>query len=303
MHPFQASADATVAAMVVQHNLRRKRKSTSLSSARNAFAPSLSNAHHRSRARMSLIVFYDSAIQDKFDALVNGIKHVRNTLRKGKTVAGFRARLQGVNYGNIGSEDGLKLWRSQKEGVRRTNGHQHSHGGQDGLGESTGQRKEDRFEVVDRELENAQNSCEVGAHSFLRDGNCLEEIKSARQKFDTCAEIVQRELTVLEEEERRESDRELKRERENARRRQREREENGKEEQQKRHKEKALEAQQVDEVKVGMIEIDEDDAIMEVDHRTAMNLKADTGTIEVDDESDASSVQIDLSAFRSARRL
>ena len=303
LHPFRSSADHATAVMAVQHSLRRKRKSTSLSSTHNAFAPSLNNPHHRSRARMSLIVYYDSAIQDGFDNLVNGVKSARNTLRKGKTAAGFRARLQGVNHGDVGDEDGPKIWRAEKGGIRRTNGHELGHDMQDGLGEGSGRRKEDRFEIVDKELESAQNFCEIGAHSFLRDGNCLDEIKSAREKFDTCAQIVQKELVVLEEEEKREMEREEQREREKASRRQREREENERAEQQRRDKEEAKQAQRIEEIKVGTIEVDDNGGNMEVDNRIVGNSEAGTGTIEVDDESDSSSVHIDLSAFRSARRL
>ena len=303
LYPFPSSADHVIAVMAVQHNLRRKRKSTSLSSTHNAFAPSLNNPHHRSRGRMSLIVYYDSAIQEGFDALVNGVKSARNTLRKGKTAAGFRARFQGGNHGDVGDADGPKIWRAEKGGIRRTNGHELGHDMQDGLGEGPGPHKEDRFEIVDTELESAQNFCELGAHCFLRDGNCLDEIKSAREKFDTCAQIVQKELVVLEEEEKREMEREEEREREKASRRQREREENERAEQQRRDKEKAKQAQQIDEVKVGTIEIDDSDEKMEVDNKNVGNSEPGTGTIEVDDESDGSSVHIDLSAFRSARRL
>ena len=303
LHPFQSSADHAIAVMAVQHNLRRKRKSASLSSTHNAFAPSLNNPHHRSRARMSLIVYYDSAIQDGFDALVNGVKSARNTLRKGKTAAAFRARLQGIHHGNDGDVDGPKMWRPEKEGTRRTNGHEIGHGMQDGLSQGLGARKEDRFEMVDKELESAQNFCEIGAHSFLRDGNCHDEIKSAREKFDTCVQIVLKELVVLEEEEKREMEREMQREKEKASIRQREREEDERAEQQRRDKEKAMQAQQIDEIKVGTIEIDDNEGNMEVDNAFVGNPEVGTGTIEVDDESDGSSVHIDLSAFRSARRL
>jgi hypothetical protein len=47
----------------------------------------------RFRSRMSMIVYYDSAIQEGFEWLVRNISGARSNLRKGKTAASFKARM------------------------------------------------------------------------------------------------------------------------------------------------------------------------------------------------------------------
>ena len=56
------------------------------------------------------------------------------------------------------------------------------------------------FEEADKDLEAAQNLCEVAAHQFLRDGDCTEEIKGTRLKFESCLRAAQREVEWLRQE-------------------------------------------------------------------------------------------------------
>ena len=307
-HPFQATLDRETAALAAQHNLRRKRKSASLSSTHNAFAPSLNNPHHRSRARMSLIVYYDSAIQEGFQILVRGIASARNTLRKGRTAASLRSRKAGQGSYEAGNE-GLKAWRAQKEAARRANGNENRNGNDHGVvhggGGREGMARPDRFDIVDKVLEEAQSLCEIGAHSFLRDGNCLEEIKDARERFETCSKIVQEEVVILEEEEKREKEREEEKEREKASKREMEREREEREKKERAQNEQ-VEKGEVDEngqIDMEFVDLTNGDGTMEVDDSAVEKIAAGPGTIEVDDESDASSVHINLSAFRSTRRV
>ncbi|MCJ1466359.1 hypothetical protein MMC07_004978 [Pseudocyphellaria aurata] len=125
------------------------------------------------------------------------------------------------------------------------------------------------FDEVDQHLEAAQSLCEVAAHQFLRDGDCSDEIEGTRTRFQNCLGVAQREADALRQQKSQESP------------------------------ESVAEDQaedQPDEPKV--IALDE-----KVDLSAASPVTyANVGTIEVDNESDASSVQIDLKAFRRARR-
>lgn len=121
------------------------------------------------------------------------------------------------------------------------------------------------FEEADQHLEAAQSLCEVAAHQFLRDGDCSDEIEGTKTRFKNCLGVAQREADALRQRKSRESP-------------------------------ENVADDQMDEPKV--IALDE-----KVDLSAAkVATYADVGTIEVDNESDASSVQVDLTVFRRARR-
>ncbi|KAI4247565.1 MAG: hypothetical protein LQ352_006140 [Teloschistes flavicans] len=128
------------------------------------------------------------------------------------------------------------------------------------------------FDEVDGHLEAAQNLCEVAAHQFLRDGDCEEELAGTRQRFEDCLKTAKEEADKL----------------------------------------------QIEDVKEDEGARNESPTKTSQPNRTGFRpgvLAADKiqapriptfpsgGTIEVDDESDKSSVHIDLSALRRTRRV
>ena len=56
------------------------------------------------------------------------------------------------------------------------------------------------FDMVDKNLEKAQALCESAAHQFLRDGNCVEEIQGTKENFKSCLEVAKKEVERLREE-------------------------------------------------------------------------------------------------------
>ena len=127
------------------------------------------------------------------------------------------------------------------------------------------------FEDADKELEAAQNLCEAAAHQFLRDGDCSEEIGGTKQKFEHCLDISRKEAEKLRVEE------------------STEKQEGPKQPESENHvKESMLGNRPVIAEK------------LEVPRLPTYGMN---GTIEVDNDPDARSVEIDLSAIRRTRRM
>ncbi|KAL8938832.1 MAG: hypothetical protein Q9211_003021 [Gyalolechia sp. 1 TL-2023] len=125
------------------------------------------------------------------------------------------------------------------------------------------------FQKADEDLDAAQNLCEVAAHQFLRDGDCGEEIAGTRKRFEECLETAQAEVEKLQVEE--------------------------------ANKSEVDPTEQAPEVPEKPVTISTE-KIGGPRIPTIPTVPA-TGTIEVDDDSDAGSVHLDLTAFRRARRV
>lgn len=240
--------NANIDSAVLLKDIRRKRKPGS--------AFSGASGPQRYRTRSMIIVYYDSAIQDAFDSVVRNIATARNNLRKGKTSVTFKARMAalGMEENPFAAVDDYvsrnSRIRSRYEKPSRQNPN------------SVPSDSTLAFENADKDLEAAQNLCEVAAHQFLRDGDCMEEIQGTREKFEHCLRIAHKEMEWIKAEK----------------------------------VEKASgphERPSEDEYEVEKIDIP---APKPVSYDAA-------DVIEVDNESDASSVHIDLSAFRRSRRI
>ncbi|KAL9588795.1 MAG: hypothetical protein Q9203_002393 [Teloschistes exilis] len=128
------------------------------------------------------------------------------------------------------------------------------------------------FDEVDGHLEAAQNLCEVAAHQFLRDGDCEEELAGTRQRFEDCLKTAKEETDKLQAEDAKEDEG----------------------------------ARNEPPIKTGKLKYRGiHPGALAADKIQAPRIPtfASSGTIEVDDESDNSSVHIDLSAFRRTRRV
>lgn len=168
------------------HNYRiqakRKRNSASIASAMSGT--------QRLRTRVSLIVYYDSAIQEKFEWLVRKIASARNNLRKGKTSASFQARLSGMNMEESpfdGNQTAVSMRNPNLARLPRPQGRFSISG-----------YTPEAFDQADKELEAAQTFCEIGAHQFLRDGTCSDELSGTRERFDALLKIAVEQKFILE---------------------------------------------------------------------------------------------------------
>ena len=297
---------------------RRKRRSASVRS--SASGPGAK------RNRTSMTIYYDSQIQDSFELLVRNIGSARNNLRKGKTAVRFKARMASLGMEEThmapSGQFGLstpEILRSRGSNFSRIQPTPFAHFEQDF----------EIFDRVDKNLELAQSLCEVGAHSFLRDGDCAEEIEQVKEKFSLCEQAAAEQTVKLRIEAEKERTRvlRLEKEREEARL---------KEQREKELQLKRLSNQPVAElpgdipltaadmlpptklqreqlaindqpaelsgldglVKIGSEVVrpaDEKPPILHMDAFPSI------GAIEVDDDSDASSIHIDLKSFRNFR--
>lgn len=259
--PKAAANNAIVAA-----EIRRKRKPGS--------GQSHASGHARYRTKSMVIVYYDSAIQESFESIVRDIAGARNTLRKGKTTASFKTRMASIG---IGVDDdpfaGVAKFKMMAPKLTRPSFPSTRIGGPEPLGNNEGMTC---FEDTDRDLETAQNLCEVAAHQFLRDGDCRLEIEGTRKRFQDVLEVAKKQVARFTEEE-----------------------------EQEKAKEEVEAEKNAKDVEVGSeatqaIDITEEKQ-SEPTPPKQINFTS-TGTIEIDDGSDTESVHIDLSAIRRTRR-
>ncbi|KAI4138275.1 MAG: hypothetical protein L6R39_006875 [Caloplaca ligustica] len=133
------------------------------------------------------------------------------------------------------------------------------------------------FQKADEDLEAAQNLCEVAAHQFLRDGDCDDEIAGTRKRFQDCLATAKAEVARLQAEESRQdagdSPEVL--------------------------SEPTMPARRDININSVTLATEKTDA----PRMPTIPTLTTNGTIEVDDDSDAASVHIDLSAFRRTRRI
>ncbi|KAL8896415.1 MAG: hypothetical protein Q9207_007716 [Kuettlingeria erythrocarpa] len=155
--------------------ITRKRKSGSADL-------SAASGVQRYRTRSLVIVYYDSAIQDAFEALVRNISGARNNLRKGRTAASFKARM--ASMGMADDDDDGYAALNPKLMIKRAP-------------KASTPSESPSFQKADEDLEAAQNLCEVAAHQFLRDGDCGEEIAGTRKRFEDCLETAKAEVQKL----------------------------------------------------------------------------------------------------------
>ena len=264
---------------LVSSEIQRKRKPTS--------KHTNSSGHARYRTKSMVVVYYDSAIQEAFEGLVRSIAGARNTLRKGKDTASFKARMASLGmdddpFSNATDYKSMKSKMMPPSMLR-------SRLGPNPLGGD----KSSCFEQADRDLETAQSLCEVAAHQFLRDGDCRLEIQGTRGKFEHCLEVAKKEKERLQEEAEREKTKQAEVE---------------------MQPETPQDTSQPIEVDVSppapdpiplvSPEYTNEKIAPQIEHPPLkqINLVA-TGAIEVDDVSDNESVHIDLSAIRRTRRV
>jgi len=177
--------------------IQRKRKTGSMIS-----GPSGPNKY---RTRSMILVYYDSAVQKAFEGLVRNIGTARNNLRKGKMAARMKQMSAMVDNDESPFQmPGRRNGYSPKMAFPRAGRRQEPSAGQGGA--------PDIFEMADKNLEKSQSLCEVGAHQFLRDGECTVEIDGTREAFERVLADARKEVERLREEERLEQEKARQRE-------------------------------------------------------------------------------------------
>ena len=171
-------------------NNRKRKPSSALSAA---------SGSNRYRTKSMVIVYYDSAIQDGFTDLVKNLANARSTLRKGKNAATFQDRM--VTMG-LPSDNSLPLQgdgsldpKAMLASLGRARGT--SSGGGPVRAGASEKQKYKAFDEADRDLEEAQNLSEKGAHQFLRDGDSRIEIEGMRKRFRMVLTLAEEEVNRL----------------------------------------------------------------------------------------------------------
>ncbi|KAK5998255.1 hypothetical protein PT974_00629 [Cladobotryum mycophilum] len=156
------------------------------------------------RTRSMIIVYYDSYVQGFFDDMVRFISSSRNLMRKAKMAAKVAqikrlAEMDLPDDENTSGDDrpmpetlpSLRLMSSRRYGPGSMRF------GPPGARNST----PDVYDELDRALEFVQSTCEHGAHQFLRDANCNEEIKKIKKRVAEVLEMAIKEAERVEREE------------------------------------------------------------------------------------------------------
>ncbi|EXK76478.1 hypothetical protein FOQG_18782 [Fusarium oxysporum f. sp. raphani 54005] len=167
--------------------VRKKPKSPSMRS--NEDAPAAY------RTRSMIVVYYDSYVQSFFDDLVRFVSSGRNLLRKAKMAARV-AQIKKLAEQDV-SEDGsngdalpsLRYMSSRRFGPMSISR------------PGAGDQPPDIYDKLDKGLEFVQSMCEHGAHQFLRDGDCNDEISKVQKRLTKILEMAKTEMERVEREE------------------------------------------------------------------------------------------------------
>ncbi|KAF4996053.1 hypothetical protein FGRMN_4715 [Fusarium graminum] len=147
------------------------------------------------RTRSMIIVYYDSYVQGFFDELVRFISSSRNLMRKAKMAARV-AQIKKLAEQEV-SEDGndddalpsLRYMSSRRFGPMSIS----RSGASD--------QPPDVYDNLDKGLEFVQSMCEHGAHQFLRDGDCNDEISKVQKRLGEVLETAKTEMERIQREE------------------------------------------------------------------------------------------------------
>lgn len=155
------------------------------------------------RTRSMIIVYYDSYVQGFFDELVRFVSSSRNLMRKARMAAKVAqikrmAELEMPDDDNGSGDDGLPSLRYMStrrlgpmSAMRRP-----QLGGLDGSDQGP-----DVYGTLDKGLEFVQSTCEHGAHQFLRDADCEDEINKIRARMSEVLATAKKEMERIEREE------------------------------------------------------------------------------------------------------
>ncbi|GKU14212.1 unnamed protein product [Fusarium langsethiae] len=170
-----------------QSRLRNKRKSPSMMSSEDTPAVD--------RKKRTAIVYYDSSVQGFFDELVRFVSSSRNLMRKAKMAARV-AQIKKLAEQDV-SEDGnnddalpsLRYMSSRRFGPMSI------------ARPGAGDQLPDVYDNLDKGLQFAQSLCEHGAHQFLRNGDCNDEISKVQKRLAEVLDMAKTETERVQREE------------------------------------------------------------------------------------------------------
>lgn len=147
------------------------------------------------RTRTMIIVYYDSYVQGFFDELVRFISSSRNLMRKAKMAARVAqikklAEVEVPQDGTDGEDDlpSLRYMSSRRLGPMS-------------ISRPGARNQPDVYDNLDKGLEFVQSMCEHGAHQFLRDGDCNDEISKAQKRLAEVLAMAAKEMDRVQREE------------------------------------------------------------------------------------------------------
>lgn len=174
---------------------------------RSASVVSAEGAVPTYRSRTAIIVYYDSYVQKFFDDLVRFVSSSRNLMRKAKMAAKV-AHIKRLAELELPDDDGSG---DDKNGLDALPSLRYMSsrrfGPMGGLGRSAfgasgqGNQTPDVYDNLDKALEFVQATCEHGAHQFLRDADCNDELKKIQQRIAKVLEMATTETERIEREE------------------------------------------------------------------------------------------------------
>jgi hypothetical protein len=176
---------------------KRKRKTASL-------LTSISTPN-KYRSRSTMIVYYDSAVQEAFEHLVRNIGTGRNHIRKAR----MNARMEALTNASTADGDDLSIHlptRNTRNGASSGYGPTLAAGLRSARGLALRpdpgangflSGATDACTLADQALDKAQSACEHGAHQFLRDGDCADETSSTKESFREVLTVSEKELARL----------------------------------------------------------------------------------------------------------
>ncbi len=243
---------------------RRKRKATS-SVRTGASGP------QKFRSKHSVVIYYDASLQEQLDTMVKNIASARNNIRKGKVslslqnglqLPAFNRRFPEI-YSSSTEDAGTPKMRSIKSLTTGTTT----------SGRIAQLQPDDAyFGQADKDLESAQSLCETAAHQFLRDGDCKLELEGVKAKFEAVLVLATETVPKLRAEREAEED----------------------------HDENRTDSEAT------LYEKPSDEAIVaklapSPPYFTSSPAPTGAADIEVDDDDDGSSIDVDITKFRSLR--
>jgi hypothetical protein len=165
--------------------LKKKRRSASLMSGEGVIP--------LYRTRTMIEVYYDSFVQGFFDDLVRFVSTSRNMMRKAKMAAKVA---QIKRMAEMEPEDG-----SGEEGALPSLRYMSTRqlGGLRGIGGND--QPPDVYDNLDKALDAVQMTCEHGAHQFLRDADCNDELKKIQLRMSEAFEMAEKEIDRVQREE------------------------------------------------------------------------------------------------------
>ncbi|KAH6607832.1 hypothetical protein Trco_004145 [Trichoderma cornu-damae] len=192
---FPKSSTTDAASPLANTRVFKKSRTTSIASA--------DGPRQTCRTRNMIIVYYDSYVQGFFDDLVRFISSSRNLMRKAKMAAKVAqikklAEMEVPDDDNASGDDkAAEALPSLRYISSRRYGTAAMRLGPPGL---SGQAP-DVYDELDKALEFVQSTCEHGAHQFLRDAKCGEEVQKIQKRIGEVLEMAKREMERVEREE------------------------------------------------------------------------------------------------------